>query len=44
MVTEFGAVRLRGAPITERVRKLISIAHPEFRDGLMEQAKKLGYV
>jgi acyl-CoA hydrolase len=26
------------------VRKLISIAHPDFRDSLMAQAKKLGYV
>jgi acyl-CoA hydrolase len=44
VVTEYGAVRLRGAPIVERVRKLISIAHPDFRDSLMAQAKKLGYV
>ena len=44
VVTEFGAVRLRGAPINERARKLISIAHPDFRDGLLEKAKKLGYI
>lgn len=44
VVTEYGAVRLRGAPIVERARRLISIAHPDFRDELMEQAKKLGYI
>jgi acyl-CoA hydrolase len=44
VVTEFGAVRLRGAPVVERARKLISIAHPDFRDSLTEEAEKLGYI
>jgi acyl-CoA hydrolase len=44
VVTEYGAVRLRGAPVNERARRLISIAHPDFRDELMEQAKRLGYL
>ncbi len=44
IVTEYGAVRLRGAPVNERARRLISVAHPDFRDNLMEQAKKLGYL
>ncbi|MBI1891224.1 MAG: acetyl-CoA hydrolase/transferase family protein [Burkholderiales bacterium] len=44
VVTEYGAVRLRGAPICDRARMLISIAHPDFREGLTEQAKKLGYL
>jgi acyl-CoA hydrolase len=44
VVTEFGAVRLRGAPVNERARRLISIAHPDFRAGLQEQAERLGYL
>ncbi len=44
IVTEYGAVRLRGAPINERARRLISIAHPDFRAGLQEEAEKLGYL
>ena len=44
VVTEFGAVRLRGAPVNERARRLISIAHPDFRAGLQEQAEMLGYI
>ena len=34
VVTEFGAVNLFGAPIRERVKRLISIAHPNFREEL----------
>ena len=41
VVTEFGAVRLKGAPVRERVRRLISIAHPDFRDALREEAGRL---
>jgi acyl-CoA hydrolase len=37
-------VRLRGAPVNERARRLISIAHPDFRAGLQEEAEKLGYI
>jgi 4-hydroxybutyrate CoA-transferase len=44
VVTEYGAVRLRGAPVNERARRLISIAHPDFRAGLQEAAEKLGYI
>ena len=44
IVTEYGAVRLRGAPINERARLLISIAQPDFRAGLQEQAERLGYL
>lgn len=44
VVTEYGAVRLRGTNIKERVEKLISIAHPDFRDELHEKAKQLGYI
>ena len=44
VVTEYGAVRLRGAPINARARMLISIAHPDFRASLQEEAEKLGYL
>ena len=44
VVTEYGAVQLRGRTVAERVRKLISIAHPDYRDELMSEARKIGYV
>ena len=42
VVTEYGLAHLRGRPLSERVRSLISIAHPDFRDELTFEAKKLG--
>lgn len=42
IVTEFGCVRLKGCTIRERVRRLISIAHPDFRPWLQEEARRLG--
>jgi acyl-CoA hydrolase/GNAT superfamily N-acetyltransferase len=42
VVTEFGAVNLFGKSIQERAMALISIAHPEFRDELFYEAKKMG--
>ncbi len=44
VVTEYGAVRLRGTSVKERVELLISIAHPDFRDKLREDAKRIGYL
>ncbi|NLX89002.1 MAG: acetyl-CoA hydrolase/transferase family protein [Syntrophomonadaceae bacterium] len=41
VVTEYGAVCLRGRSIPERVRALISIAHPNFRDYLKSEARRL---
>jgi itaconate CoA-transferase len=41
IVTEFGAVNLKGLSSTERATKLIELAHPEFRDELTEAAKQL---
>jgi acyl-CoA hydrolase len=46
IVTEFGAAQLRGQPIPERVRRLIAIAHPTFREQLERDAHamlKRGY-
>lgn len=34
IVTEFGAAELRGQTLVERTRRLIAIAHPDFREDL----------
>jgi len=44
IVTEFGIARLRGRPMEERVKALIAIAHPNFRDELAFEAKKRGLI
>ena len=42
LVTEYGAVNLRGTSLQERAKRIISVAHPDFRDALTEEAKELG--
>ena len=42
IATEFGCVNLRGCSVYERAKRLISIAHPDFRDQLAFDAKKAG--
>jgi len=42
VVTEYGSVNLFGKSIQERALALISIAHPDFRDMLFDEAKELG--
>lgn len=44
VVTEYGVVNLWGRSIRERTVALISIAHPKFRQQLLDEAKQLGYV
>lgn len=44
VVTEYGCVNLMYCDIPERARRLISIAHPDYRDELTAEAKKLGYL
>jgi acyl-CoA hydrolase len=34
IVTEFGAAQLRGQPLAERAKRLVAIAHPDFREDL----------
>ena len=34
IVTEFGAAQLRGQSLAERARRLVAIAHPDFREEL----------
>ncbi|MGM9606870.1 MAG: acetyl-CoA hydrolase/transferase family protein [Oscillospiraceae bacterium] len=40
IVTEYGIAALRGKSLSQRVKALISIAHPNFRDELTYAAKK----
>lgn len=40
IVTEYGIARLRGRSMSQRVKALISIAHPKFRDELTFEAKQ----
>ena len=40
IVTEYGAVSLKTCPTWYRTEKLISIAHPDFRDNLIKEAEK----
>lgn len=42
IVTEYGGVNLVGASTWERAEKLISVAHPQFRDELIANAEKQG--
>ena len=41
VVTEYGIVNLKGGSAWERAEKLISVAHPDFRDGLIAEAEKM---
>jgi acyl-CoA hydrolase len=41
VVTEFGAAELRAQPFRERARRLIAIAHPDFREALERDAHEL---
>ena len=40
LATEYGVVNLTGCTTWERAEKLISIAHPDFRDSLIQEAEK----
>ncbi len=44
IITEFGLATLHGKTIRERVLSLIAIAHPDFRNELLEAAKTMRYV
>ena len=44
IVTEYGLAHMRGESLSSRVRNLIAIAHPDFRDELMFEAKKRGII
>ena len=40
-VTEYGIAELRGNSLPQRVHAIIDIAHPDFRDHLKDQAKRM---
>lgn len=42
LVTEYGCVNLKELVMGDRVRAVISLAHPDFRDQLYDEAKKVG--
>jgi acyl-CoA hydrolase len=44
VVTEYGCVSLRGTTVKERIERLISIAHPKFKEELRAEAIRLGYL
>ena len=41
LVTEYGAVNLMGKSTCERANEIVKLAHPKFRDSLMEEARKM---
>ena len=42
VVSEYGAVNLFGKNLQERATAMISLAHPDFRSELFEQARRMG--
>jgi len=44
VVTEWGIAYLYGKSVRERVLEMINIAHPDFREELLEHAKKWKYI
>lgn len=41
IVTEYGAIKLTACPTWMRAEKIISIAHPDFRESLIKAAEKM---
>jgi 4-hydroxybutyrate CoA-transferase len=41
IVTEYGIAKLRGKSVRQRAEELIAIAHPDFRDELKREAKRI---
>ena len=44
VVIEFGMVNLKGKSVPERARAMISLAHPDFREGLERHAREHGLI
>jgi len=44
IVTEWGIAELRGRSIRERTKALIAVAHPDHRDELTAQARRINYL
>jgi len=41
IITEFGAAELKGQTLAERTRRLVAIAHPDFREALERTAREV---
>ncbi len=44
LVSEHGVALMKGKSVSERAKAIIGLAHPRFRDGLTEEARRLSYV
>jgi acyl-CoA hydrolase len=44
VVTEYGVAALKGTNVKERLERLIAIAHPKFRDSILNEAKQIGII
>ncbi|CFX52575.1 Acetyl-CoA hydrolase/transferase [Syntrophomonas zehnderi OL-4] len=44
LATEYGCVYLKGKGMRERVKNVVSIAHPDFREKLVYEAKRLNLI
>ncbi|MDO5491523.1 MAG: acetyl-CoA hydrolase/transferase C-terminal domain-containing protein, partial [Bacillota bacterium] len=42
IATEYGCVNLKVLNMSDRVRAMISLSHPDFRDQLIQEAKDAG--
>lgn len=44
VVTEYGITQLKGMSLSQRTQALISLAHPQFREELLFEGKKMGLI
>ncbi len=44
VVTEYGIAELRGTTVAERVKRLVTIAHPNYREKLLFEARQVGII
>lgn len=44
VVTEYGAVRLKGLSVAKRAEALMSVAHPKFREELAKAAREYNFI
>ncbi|MDO4176912.1 MAG: acetyl-CoA hydrolase/transferase C-terminal domain-containing protein, partial [Bacillota bacterium] len=42
VATEYGCINIKNLIMKDRVRAIISLAHPDFRDQLTQEAKDYG--
>jgi acyl-CoA hydrolase len=44
VVTEYGLANLKGKSVADRAKAMISIAHPDYREGLEREARENGLI